>query len=377
MTPRLNFLDNLRTFIIFIVIVYHAGFVYQWSLANNWLVVDPVKIDSLGLVGMYLNTFVMYILFFISGYFIPKSVKNKSTWEFLKSKFKRIYLPWLIAVFTLIPAYKAIFLHSRGLPQEEWYSYFHFFKRAGSNLSLFSNDLSQNWLWFLPILFLFQILYLVLSKSKLSSVDISLKMGVLLTFVIGVIYSMIISIVGLKGWTLTALLDFQNERLLVYFIVFLLGALCYKHDVFNTEERSKKYIAIFNIILWIALTIFTIVALNLFFNLIDPARNFYFISRTIDRLFYYSTEIITMISFIYIFVDLFKFNIKSSGKIWTELNKNSYYVYIIHMIVIGLIALILVPMVIPTILKYFILIIFTFIVSNLLVSITRWIFSRK
>ena len=375
MKTRLYCLDNLRTFMIFIVILYHAGFVYQWSLATNWLVVDPIKNDSLGLVGMYLDTFVIFILFFISGYFIQSSVKSGTTWNFIKSKFKRIYLPWLIAVFTLIPAYKVIFLYSRGLPQEEWYTYFHFFRRTGSDLSYFSNDLSQHWLWFLPVLFVFQILYLILSKSKLSSINISFKTGIILTFIIGTIYSTVISIVGLKGWTLTTLLDFQNERLLVYFMVFLLGALCNKHKVLDIEKRNTKYVIISNLVLWISLTIFTVVAINLFINIIEPGRDFYFLSSTVDRVIYYGSEIIVMLSFIYIFIDLFKFNINKSGRIWTELNKNSYYVYIIHIVVLGLIALPLTDINIPTVIKYFILTILTFIISNTLVSIGRRILS--
>ncbi len=376
MKNRLYYLDNLRTFMIFIVILYHAGFVYQWSLATNWLVVDSVKSDSLGLVGMYLDIFVMFVLFFISGFLIQSSINSTNTWSFIKSKFKRIYLPWLIAVFTLIPTYKVIFLYSRGLPQEEWYSYFHFFKRTGSDLSYFSNDLSQHWLWFLPVLFLFQMLYLVLSKTKLSSINISLKTGILLTFIVGTIYSTIISIIGIKGWTLTTLIDFQNERLLVYFMVFLLGALCNKHKVLDINLRSKKYVIISNLTLWISLTIFTIVAINLFLNTIEPDRDFYFLSSTIDRVFYYGSEIIAMLSFIYIFIDLFKFNINKTGRIWTELNKNSYYVYIIHIVVLGLIALPLVKIDIPTIFKYFILTILTFIIANILVSVGRRVFSR-
>ncbi|MFT5167608.1 MAG: fucose 4-O-acetylase-like acetyltransferase, partial [Saprospiraceae bacterium] len=106
MKTRIFFLDNLRTFLVFFVILYHAGFVYQSSLAGNWLVVDPVKSESIALVGMYIDTFVMFMLFFISGYFVPGSLKNKTARGFLSAKFKRIYLPWFIAVFTLIPAYK-------------------------------------------------------------------------------------------------------------------------------------------------------------------------------------------------------------------------------------------------------------------------------
>ena len=129
MKTRLYFLDNLRTFLIFLVVLLHAGISYSHGMDSFWIVVDPQKSEPLALVNMYLDLFVMFIIFFISGYFIPYSVKSKNTLEFLKSKFQRIMVPWFIAVFTLIPAYKAIFLFSRALPQEEWYSYFTFFHR--------------------------------------------------------------------------------------------------------------------------------------------------------------------------------------------------------------------------------------------------------
>ncbi len=246
------------------MVLLHAGIVYERVLESNWLVIDPVKNDSIGLVRMYLDLFVMFIMFFISGYFIPFSIKSKNAWHFIKSKFNRITLPWIVAVFTLIPAYKVIFLYSRGLPQEEWLSYFHFYQRAGADLSFFANNPSQSWLWFLPVLFLFQIVYLALSKINLLSIKISFKTGVILTLIIGVLYSMIISSTGLKGWVLTPLLDFQRERLLVYFMVFLLGSLCNKLNVFESNKKNKKYYIIANVVLTPSLGIFTVVALNLF-----------------------------------------------------------------------------------------------------------------
>ena len=43
MKTRINFLDNLRTFLIFLVIVLHAGIVYEPILEEVWIVSDPVK----------------------------------------------------------------------------------------------------------------------------------------------------------------------------------------------------------------------------------------------------------------------------------------------------------------------------------------------
>lgn len=377
MKTRIYFLDNLRTFLIFLVVMLHSGLVYERVLESNWLVIDPVKNDSIGLVRLYLDIFVMFIIFFISGYFIPNSLKRNDAWGFLKSKFKRIMVPWIVAVFTLIPAYKIIFLFSRGLPQEEWFSYFHFFERAGSDLSIFSNNLSQNWLWFLPVLFLFQVTYLSLSKLNLLSFNISLKGAVILVFTLGLIYSFTISFIGLKGWTLTTLLDFQRERLVVYFMVFLLGSLCNKLKVFETTSRNNKYYIISNVLLTISLTFFTIIALNLFFNIIDPNRNYYFVSEHIDRLGYYSTLLLSMFSFLYIFIHAFRFSFNKEYSIMRELNLNSYEVYIIHMIVMGVFALILVYIPIPAFVKYLILTILTFIISNILISVYKRIFQQN
>ena len=144
---RIHWMDNLRTIIIMMVVLYHVGGVYEaaglWG--GFWIVDDPATITWVGIVGIFFDLFVMPAMFFVAGYLTPPSLGNKTGWGFIKSKAKRLMFPWLIAVFTLIPLYKVIFLYSRGLPQENWLSYFHF-----------NTQTSQNWLWFLPAAFRFQ-----------------------------------------------------------------------------------------------------------------------------------------------------------------------------------------------------------------------------
>ena len=65
MKNRIYFLDNLRTTLIFLVVLLHSGLVYEAVLENAWIVVDPVKTNSIGLIRMYLDLFVMFIIFFI------------------------------------------------------------------------------------------------------------------------------------------------------------------------------------------------------------------------------------------------------------------------------------------------------------------------
>jgi hypothetical protein len=340
---------------------------YEKGFDAFWIVSDPAKWNPIALVRMYLDLFVMFMLFFISGYFIPNSLKNKTSWEFIKSKFKRIMFPWFIAVFTLIPAYKAIFLFARGLPQEDWFSYFHIFERVGTDLAFFANNPTQNWLWFLPILFLFQVIYIGLARTNVLKIKISLKSAVALIFILGVIYSMVISEAGLKGWTHSALFDFQNERLLIYFMSFLLGSLCKKLNVFAGEKPNYKIYIAANVVLSVSLTVFTLVALNLFYNLIEPGRNHFYISSFADRLVYYSSAILAMLSFLQVFVHAFRFNLNKTNNILSELSKNSYAVYIIHMIVLGVVALAMTHLSVHGGVKYVLLSASTFLLSNMII----------
>ena len=125
---RLIFIDNLKTFIIFLVVLYHAGWVYERSglISSSWIVDDPSKNDLSGMLNLITDIFMMPTLFFISGYFSVLSLKTRQVWTFLKFRFKRLVVPWILAVLTLIPLYKFIFLYSRNLPQGNVVSYFHF-----------------------------------------------------------------------------------------------------------------------------------------------------------------------------------------------------------------------------------------------------------
>ena len=254
---RIHWMDNLRTIIIFLVLLYHIGGVYEAAgmWASFWIVDDPATITWVGILNIVFDIFVMPTLFFISGYLVPASLQNRTGWEFLKGKFKRLMVPWIIAVFTLIPLYKVICLYSRNLPQEHWTTYFHI-----------TNPNSQNWLWFLPVLFTFSILYLIFTKANIKIPNISLKGAVIGTFLVAFVYSFFIGgILGFRSWTLTPLIDFENERLLVNFMIFLLGALSFRQQVFASKPQSKTLYIVVSSIAWIPITVHIFTRLFPFF----------------------------------------------------------------------------------------------------------------
>ncbi|MBN2501716.1 MAG: acyltransferase family protein [Anaerolineales bacterium] len=350
-------MDNLRTIIILLVVMYHVGGVYEAAglWAGFWIVDDPDTITWVGIVGIVFDIIVMPTMFFIAGYLTPPSLDNRSGWEFLKKKFQRLIIPWLIAVFTLIPLYKVIFLYSRSLPQEPWYTYFHF-----------NNPNSQNWLWFLPVLFAFDIVYLLPSKTGIKLSKLSLNLAVWGSFVIALAYSFVIGgLVGFRSWTLTPVIDFENEKLLVYFLAFLVGALCFRKNAFAGKPQRKTLYIVANSVAWLPITV------HIFARLYPILYWESFAVTPLFRLIWFASFHLSVVSMVYTLVVTFWLYFDKTGPVWAELNRDSYGVYIIHVIVIGVFGTLLMRTGLPALAKYPLLIIITYLVSNLLVSLFR------
>jgi fucose 4-O-acetylase-like acetyltransferase len=353
---RIYWMDNLRSIIIFLVVLYHVGGVYEatgfWGLF--WIVDDPATISWVSIVGVAFDIFIMPTMFFISGYLTPISLERKGAGGFVASRLKRLMLPWLLAVLTMIPLYKIIFLYSRGLPQEHWTTYLHF-----------NHPNSQNWLWFLPLLFVFNLLYLLLTKLNVRFDRLSLTWALLGTFVIGVIYSMAIgSWLGFRSLTLTPLLDFENEKMLVYFLFFLLGVLAFQQNLFAELPKKKTVYTIVNAVGWLPVTVHIFARIWPYFST-NPAE---FEFTPLYRLIWWISFHAGALSMVYLMVESFWRYVDRSGKLWRTLSQNSYGVYIIHVIMIGIFGTLLLNTSLPALVKYLLLIILTYVGSNLLVS---------
>ena len=361
---RIYFLDNLRTFMIFLVVLLHVGIVYENSLLSGfiWIVHDPSTNNLSAVLMSIMDIFVMATIFFVSGFLAPLSLKNKKGWAFLKTRFKRLIIPWIFAVMTLMPLYKIIFLYSRKMPQESWTTYFHF------NNGIFS----QSWLWFLPVLFLFDILYLFFSRVNIKLPKITLKGAIGAVFLIGFIYSFCMDIFKGQGWTKTILIDFQNERLLIYFMIFLLGSLCYKLKIFESKWKNKKLYILIICTAWIPIILYRYLFINSFMR---PGNHIF--SEMVDALLIWFSFHLSLLCLLYVMINTFRYYLDKQGKISKELNKNSYNVYIIHVIVLGGIALTMFNTAIPSLLKYLILTVSTYAACNLIIYFYRKVIKSK
>jgi len=353
---RIHWMDNLRAITVLMVVIYHVGGVYEatgmWG--GFWIVDDPDTISWVGIAGIFFDLFVMPTMFFIAGYLTPPSLDKKSGWGFVKAKVKRLLVPWVIAVLTLIPLYRVIFLYSRGLPQENWLNYFHF---TGEN--------SQNWLWFLPLLFVFNLIYLTIQKSGVKLPRISLPWMAVITFVLSLTFSYVMgNIAGFRSWTHTPILDFENERLLAHFLFYIAGIMAYRQKVFEKLPKKKTLYLVANSLSWLPVTAHIFLRI---WPIIAPG----FSITPIYRLLWFSSFHLSSLVMVYVMVESFRFYLNKTGKLWDLLNRNSFGVYIIHVIVIGVFGTLLLFTGLPAVVKWILLVLTSSIGSNLIISLYR------
>lgn len=104
--PRYYYLDNLKAFLTFIVVLHHITLAYSgggqvtaFILGNQDTLTARIATGFLSVNQSYF----MCLFFFVSGYFTPRSFERKGTREFVRDKLKRYGLPFLAFNFVLNP----------------------------------------------------------------------------------------------------------------------------------------------------------------------------------------------------------------------------------------------------------------------------------
>lgn len=113
---RIEFLDNLRSAIILLVIVFHAAMAYMVYVPEWWYVIDEGRVLSADIFVIWADVFIMPIMIFLSGYFGLKSMSKDGALLFFKKKCWRIGVPWILGAMLVAPWIAYLMIASRNLP---------------------------------------------------------------------------------------------------------------------------------------------------------------------------------------------------------------------------------------------------------------------
>ncbi len=332
-SSRLYFVDNLRVFLISLVVAHHAGQPYG-PTGGEWPLFSPERSPLLGPFFGVNAAFFMGLLFLLSGYFVPGAFDRKGAGIFLKDRFLRLGIPLLfIGLLTFGPL-----------------TYFMEYAAQGGQLSFWQYLIREylgKWqveiahMWFVAHLLMYAIgywLWRILSKRRTPAIKSNLSV---LTHQTILGYTLVLAAVTwvVRFWypidrwkNLLFVVPAEIAHLPQYLSLFIIGIMAYRRDWFRKLSTKTGMTW-----LWIGLIA---AAMRYAYSLVG--RRF-LPSITAGgglnwrSLVYSIWEAFICVGLCVGLLVLFRDRFNKSGKLLSILSDGSYTVYIIHLfVVIGL-----------------------------------------
>jgi surface polysaccharide O-acyltransferase-like enzyme len=238
---RLDYLDNLKVFLVLLVIVHHAGQAYG-ATGGAWFYAYPgERVKALSNFFGFNASFFMGLFFFISGYFFPPSFDRHGARRFLGDKLRRFGLP-LAFVSLLITPVLAYAKHLRGAGAVGFPDFYlrHWLTFAPGK-ELTDQAFNFGHLWFVEHLLVYAVLYAAIrtalpgrppSPSASPAREVRLPAILLFAAALGSVTFLVRTVLGfpVDRWIfLFGFVQMEPAHLPQYLSLFTLGVLAYRH----------------------------------------------------------------------------------------------------------------------------------------------------
>lgn len=320
---RIFFLDNLRSAIILLVVVFHAALAYMIYAPEWWYVVDTKRVLSADIFVIWADIFIMPVMFFISGYFGIKSFAKRSQATFWKEKWKRIGLPWIFGAMVFAPHTAYLMLASRDIPMSFWDFYRNLFWGVAYQ---------QSHYWYLGALMALYLLMIIVCMiyPELKEKKIASKPSGRFIFGLGILGAIGVGVVNLiysdGVWIHPLyLLVLQPTRVPLYLIYFALGIYAYRKQWFTQMGYSpcaKFWIPAF-ILMSIVYTAHKLLTQAIF--QLSPT-DYLVLNATLHSFF--------CLASVFGLLSLFKVTFDYTTPIWATLSATSYPIYYVHQTIV-------------------------------------------
>lgn len=340
---RLYFLDNLKTVIIALMIALHWAMCFMAYAPEWWYVVDYEHTHLLfTCVVLWIDVFIMPIMFFISGYFGIATLGKHGYGKWWKGKLLRIVLPWILGVIIFAAPVSYITFYTRNIPLDFWTFCWTLFWNNNGMLEpgvMFSHVQY----WYLGMLTLCYIMLTAITKvypsileSKLVSVQPSKFFipGVLLFCLANTAITNYY--IGNDDLWLhfSYFFVYQPCRVLTYPLFFLTGVYAWRNHWFTTGGYVP------NQMIWFSLFVIVSFAYPIWY-IMNP---FVTSSMEVQKGVLWVLHALLLVSAVFGFLGFCKENLDFTNGVLSRLAANSYTMYYVHMAVLFPIVYLMVPL---------------------------------
>jgi len=354
---RLTFIDNLKIFLITLVILHHI--VIAYGASGGFPIIEGAS-DAISSIILTIFTainqsFFMSLFFLLSGYFLVGSLERKGKLKFMKGRLVKLGIPLITYPILIAPLidYLVLTYKNKSVPL----------------LSLFKLNWNIGPMWFVEALLIFSLIYMIIKpkqtifKNKFptdKSIILTIITLALLTFLVRIVYPVD------TYWHVFQLGQFVN-----YIFAFYIGTVAFNNNWFEhlkeTQSKLWKRIAI-------ASMIFLPVMMGVGIMLTgkaDPTP--YLGTFRWEALLFAFWDTFAFMSIIIALLFIFKEKYYKENKLTKFASPNYYGAYIFHTLIVVAFVLLLKNLAVPSLIKILIVstlsIPLSFIVTNLLKKI--------
>lgn len=345
-TNRRYDIDWVRIIAIGLLLIYHIGIVFQpWGVFIGFIQSEK-PLESLWIPMSMLNVWRIPLLFFVSGMGVCFAIRKRNWKQLILERAKRIFLPFVFGILCIVPIH--LFIWQKYYNQDMIYS------------------LHPSHLWFLANIFIYVILlspvFFYLKRKENGRMNRWIKnlfrnpLGLLLIAVSFVVEAVLVRPETYETYSMTL------HGFLLGLLAFLFGFIgVYAGDTFWQTIRKWRWLS-----LSIAVMLFVVRFIE--FQLEAP---------------HYLMAIESNMWIFAVFGFAYKY-LNRPSKALSYLSQGAYPIYILHMIFLYLGSFLIIPLAIPTIVKFIFIVAFTgigcFTLYDLIikrVSILRPLFGLK
>jgi len=343
---RMLYIDNLRLMVIVLVITIHLAVTV--SGIGSWYFVYGTHLDPGSLLWFtfyeaFTQGYFMGLLFMIAGYFVAGSYDRKGFGAFVGDRFKRLMIPTLIFMIAITPFIVFIGLGFTGTGSGS----------GGVNLIGFLSGTGP--MWFAAALFGFSLIYGLwrlahpssTSETKRKLLEPTFATAAALILIIAV-FAFLVRIVQPVG---TAILNFQLCYFASYIVLFIVGILAYRSNLFNkiSYKTGKRWlITAFVLGFIVFLVVVAIVSAT-------GATSALMGGLTWQSAAYSLWESFIAVAMSIGLIAVFREKFNSQGRLVKTLSDNSFAVYMFHPMIIIPITLLLAPLALYSVAKWLLL----------------------
>ena len=214
---RLNYLDNLKVALTFLVILHHAGQAY--GDGGEWGYTPSNPAEVMPWIWHFFSTnaaFFMGLYFFISGYFIPGSYDRQGFGTFVRKKILRLGVPLLL---------------------------------MGGLLTYATGKVEIAHMWFVESLLIFSFFYAVVRKRcPAISKDCDSRPTLIGLFIAALVMGIGSYFIRQESpqdhWISLSIWTFEPAHYLQYVMMFVLGILAYRFDWLDKMTKTTGVVAL-------------------------------------------------------------------------------------------------------------------------------------